>query len=163
MKSGVNFYLQKKVSLLISCGLAIWIMGIILTPLLAAGEWTFGQKIAAFGYFFYQPVCHQIPERSFWLYGFTLPVCARCFSFYLGGLFITGYYLFKDRIQMWKLSIYTFLVFPVAIDFLLEKFDIYTNLSGLRFATGLMLGIAIFQLFVLSLFDNSTKNSKGLI
>jgi uncharacterized membrane protein len=163
MKSRVNFYSPKKVSLIISCGLVIWIIGIILTPLLAAGEWVFGQKIAAFGYFFYQPVCHQIPERSFWLSGYTLPVCARCFSFYLGGLLITGYYIFKDKIQMWNLTIYILLVLPVALDFLLEKFDLYTNLSGLRFTTGLMLGIVIFQLFVVSFFANSIRKSKGLI
>ena len=29
-------------------------------------------------------VCHQIPERSFHLAGFQLPVCARCLGIYLG-------------------------------------------------------------------------------
>jgi uncharacterized membrane protein len=30
-------------------------------------------------------ICHQIPERSFYLHGFQLPVCARCFGLYAGG------------------------------------------------------------------------------
>jgi uncharacterized membrane protein len=30
-------------------------------------------------------ICHQIPERSFHLDAFQLPVCARCFGLYLGG------------------------------------------------------------------------------
>ena len=29
-------------------------------------------------------VCHQVPERSFYLAGFQLPVCARCLGIYLG-------------------------------------------------------------------------------
>ena len=31
-------------------------------------------------------VCHQIPERSFHLFGVQLPVCARCTGLYLSGL-----------------------------------------------------------------------------
>lgn len=30
-------------------------------------------------------VCHQLPDRSFHLYGVQLPVCARCTGLYLGG------------------------------------------------------------------------------
>ena len=30
-------------------------------------------------------ICHQLPERSFHLGGFQLPVCARCFGLYAGG------------------------------------------------------------------------------
>jgi uncharacterized membrane protein len=29
-------------------------------------------------------ICHQIPERSFHLASFQLPVCARCFGIYVG-------------------------------------------------------------------------------
>jgi uncharacterized membrane protein len=29
-------------------------------------------------------VCHQIPERSFYIAGFQLPVCARCIGIYAG-------------------------------------------------------------------------------
>lgn len=31
-------------------------------------------------------ICHQKPERSFTRAGVPLPVCARCFGLYLGGL-----------------------------------------------------------------------------
>ena len=30
-------------------------------------------------------ICHQIPDRSFHLDSFQLPVCARCFGLYVGG------------------------------------------------------------------------------
>ena len=34
---------------------------------------------------FFSQLCHQDPARSFVLAGVTLPVCARCLAFYLGG------------------------------------------------------------------------------
>ncbi|HEX9934586.1 MAG TPA: DUF2085 domain-containing protein, partial [bacterium] len=36
--------------------------------------------------FFFGPVCHQIPERSFKILGYPLAVCARCTGVYVGFL-----------------------------------------------------------------------------
>jgi len=54
-----------------------WVAALIAAPLLPgwAGAMVYG--IASF-------VCHQVPERSFYLAGFPLPVCARCLGIYLG-------------------------------------------------------------------------------
>ncbi|MBI4457023.1 MAG: DUF2085 domain-containing protein [Acidobacteria bacterium] len=35
---------------------------------------------------FFAPICHQIPQRSLWLFGKPLAVCARCSGFYFGFL-----------------------------------------------------------------------------
>jgi uncharacterized membrane protein len=153
----VNSNLSKKVTLAISLGLTMWIVGIVVTPLLAASEGLFGQKIASFAYFFYQPVCHQIHERSLLLEGYMFAVCVRCFSFYLGGLLTTVIYLFKDKIQMLKISRYILLVAPAVLDFGLEKFNLYPNIFVLRFLTGLLLGFAIFHLLFVSLSTNQAK------
>jgi len=138
------------VMLIINFGLFLWLLGIILTPILAASGLPIVQKIAAFAYFFYQPICHQMPDRSFWLEGFTLAVCVRCFSFYLGGFLITLIYLFKEKIRMWYFSIYLSLVIPAVLDFLLEKFGFYANVVDLRIFSGFMLGLAIFHLLLVS-------------
>jgi hypothetical protein len=61
---------------------------------------------------------------------------------------------------MWKLSKYSLLVAPAVLDFVLEKFHIYTNLIGLRFITGLLLGFAIFHLLLVSLSTAVPKIAK---
>lgn len=40
--------------------------------------------LAAFAYSVGGVVCHQLPERSFFVAGRQLPVCARCTGLYLG-------------------------------------------------------------------------------
>jgi len=157
----VNLIIRRSVVLILNLGLTMWLVGIVVTPMLAASGLPLGQKIAAFMYFFYKPVCHQMPERSFWLDGFTLAVCVRCISFYLGGLFVTFIYLFKDKIHVWKLSNYCLLVAPAVLDFFWEKFNLYTNIAGIRFLTGLLLGIALFHLLLVSLTTTSPARTKG--
>jgi uncharacterized membrane protein len=65
---------------------------VVLLPVLAAGGWV-GLLVAApllpvwagaIVYGFGSFICHQIPERSFHLAGFQLPVCARCLGIYAG-------------------------------------------------------------------------------
>jgi uncharacterized membrane protein len=41
---------------------------------------------------FFSQLCHQDPARSFAIAGTTLPVCARCLGFYLGGFAGIGTY-----------------------------------------------------------------------
>ena len=153
-----QFDINKKIILSVISGLILWLIGIIMTPLLASSGSLFGQKVAAFMYFFYKPVCHQISDRSFWLDGYVLTVCVRCFSFYLGGFLVSFVYFFKDRIKMWKMTSYALCILPAFLDFLLEKMNFYMNISGLRLLTGLLLGIAIFQLFLVSLSLKIAKN-----
>jgi uncharacterized membrane protein len=160
MKSRKILSFNKKVTVATFFGLGFWIAGIIITPVLANQEEIFFQKIAAFIYFFYQPVCHQIGDRSFLIDGFTMTVCVRCFSFYLGGFFITSFYLFKDKIQMWRISTYILLALPAFLDFSIEKLSFYSNIAEIRFLTGLLFGVVLFHLLLLSL---STKKAKPLL
>ena len=54
-----------------------WVALLIATPSLPG--WA-GAVVYGIGSF----ICHQIPERSFHLAGFQLPVCARCLGIYAG-------------------------------------------------------------------------------
>ncbi len=46
----------------------------------ARGWWLFAAAVYGVGSF----VCHQLPERSFQLFGAQMPVCARCTGIYAG-------------------------------------------------------------------------------
>ncbi|HXG01074.1 MAG TPA: DUF2085 domain-containing protein, partial [Bacteroidota bacterium] len=52
---------------------SLWCGLIILAPMLAASA----SPLAEYCYRFFQPVCHQRPERSFFLFGNQLGVCVR--------------------------------------------------------------------------------------
>lgn len=132
-------------------GLLIWLGGIFSAPLLAGSADPLLLRLSSFFYFFYQPVCHQLAERSFLMDGFALAVCVRCLAFYLGGLFISLFYLFKAKIGLWPLSVYILLAAPAVFDFLIEKIFVYDNTGSIRFISGLLLGVALFHLLILSL------------
>jgi predicted membrane protein DUF2085 len=54
-----------------------WLLLLVAAPLLAS-------PVAAVLYAAGSLICHQLPERSFHLQGFQLPVCARCLGIYGG-------------------------------------------------------------------------------
>ena len=55
----------------------VWLALLIVTPLAPS-------SLATLMYTAGAVVCHQIPERSFHLAGFQIPVCARCLGIYAG-------------------------------------------------------------------------------
>jgi uncharacterized membrane protein len=54
-----------------------WLAALIVTPFAPASFATAVYAVCGV-------ICHQIPERSFHLTGFQLPVCARCLGIYAG-------------------------------------------------------------------------------
>src|SRR5215469_12736664 len=83
-------------------------------------------------------VCHQQPERSFFLFGGSVAVCARCLGIYLGaavGLLIR----LQRRIAM------QLLVAAVAVnaaDWFIEIAGLHGNWMLVRFVLGIVLGAA---------------------
>jgi uncharacterized membrane protein len=66
--------------LLLLSATSVWVCGVWLAPL----GISLGRPEAAWLYLFYHPVCHQLSERSFFLLGYPLAVCHRCFGLYVG-------------------------------------------------------------------------------
>ncbi len=143
--------LRRRLVMLIMLGLGIWISGIILAPFLAALPHPLARKTAAFIYFFYQPVCHQLPERSAWINGYPMAVCIRCLAFYMGGLMASAACLYRGMTHLWSIRLYAFFVFPALADFLLEKLNVYHNMPSLRLVTGFLLGFAFTHLLVIAI------------
>jgi uncharacterized membrane protein len=82
-------------------------------------------------------VCHQRPDRSFVLFGGTVAVCARCLGAYVGAA--AGLLLWVPRQLAWRCFV------PVAalnaLDWLAEIIGLHGNLTSLRFALGIALGL----------------------
>jgi uncharacterized membrane protein len=147
MKTKIN-----KITLsLISLCLFLWLAGIILAPVVAVSNIKPFSFLSSVLYFFYQPVCHQLTERSFFINNIPMAVCVRCFAVYLGGWVLSIYYLRSKKITLWPLKRYVVLLMPFLVDLIFEKLQLYADIDLVRFITGFLLGIVIFQIFFLSI------------
>jgi len=117
-------------------GTALWLGAVLAAPLLRAGGWVAGDIL----HLAFSGICHQLPERSYWLAGHSLAVCARCWGLYCG--FALGVLLLPwlQRPAQWLLahprSVAIFVI-PLCVDLLLSN----THLS--RFLTGLVATLPI--------------------
>jgi uncharacterized membrane protein len=106
-------------------------------------------------------VCHQIPERTLWIGGNYLPVCARDTGAYLG--LCMGYLLLPLRRKeacgppnLWMTSL---MVTPMIIDALTQVLGFRTSTNELRLVTGCLFGVALspFLIYLISMVPLSRK------
>lgn len=83
--------------------------------------------------------CHQLPERSLFVRGWQLPVCARCLGILIGQPLGALAFLFGARTP-WLLD-GAFLLW-MFIDWLLQRLGILESTNGRRLATGTAAGFA---------------------
>ena len=113
---------------------AFFFLGLtIAAPILAAR----GNGLAAWIYLAFDPVCHQLSERSFHIDGHALAVCHRCFGLYSGALVGLLVVPLWTSARDWLLAeprrIALFLV-PMALDWALLSHNIPLS----RFFTGVL-------------------------
>jgi uncharacterized membrane protein len=84
-------------------------------------------------------VCHQRPERSFWIFGAPVAVCARCLGIYLGAAI--GLLLQTSR--RLTLQLLTIAAALNLLDVATEFAGLHGNWLVVRFALGLALGSTI--------------------
>jgi uncharacterized membrane protein len=130
---------------LLALGTLLFLCLIIGAPVAAAENHgsTAGVIYAAFS-----KICHQRPERSFFIMGYPLAVCSRCTGLYVGfSLALITYPLVRslqtvtapDRKWLFLAAV------PMALDFTLTFTGIWENTHSSRFLTGLLLGsVAVF-------------------
>jgi len=118
---------------------------IVIAPLAAAG----GHNGVAFAiYRAFGTLCHQIPERSYFIDGHKLAVCSRCTGIYAGFAFTLLIYPLLRSLRNTATpprSLLILAALPLAIDFSLTFFGIWENTHTSRLLTGLLLGsVAVF-------------------
>jgi uncharacterized membrane protein len=142
---------------------ALLVVGMILgAPLLQ----TNGHNAAAVTiYAAFSHLCHQIPERSFFIAGHQFAVCARCTGLYAGFAGATLCYpLFRSlrRTDTPKRRWLFLAAGPIAVDFSLTYFGFWENTHLSRLLTGALLG-AVSVLYVMpGLIELSTKDWRRL-
>jgi uncharacterized membrane protein len=103
-----------------------------------------GHNLLALGlYGVFNRLCHQIPERSFFVAGHQFAVCARCTGLYAGFTVATLCYPLVRSLQSTDSPPRRWLFIaavPLAIDFSLGFFGIWENTHLSRFVTGALLG-----------------------
>lgn len=120
----------------------LWIAAILLPPVAAAA----GDKWLAQGvYSFFGLICHQMPSRSFFIFGHQMGVCSRCFGVYSGLLAGVLAYPLWRRIEntdplprFWLFAA----MIPIGLDWSLTILGIWENTFTTRFVSGSILGIA---------------------
>jgi uncharacterized membrane protein len=123
-----------------AAGSVVLVSLIIGAPLaLNAGHAFWG--LAIYGAFSH--VCHQIPERSFFIAGHQFAVCARCTGLYLGFAVATVSYPLVRSLKRTKAPARKWLFLaaaPLAVDFAVGFLGIWENTHSSRFITGALLG-----------------------
>jgi len=112
---------------------------IILAPILASHAF---HVLSAAVYIFFSGICHQIPERSFWISEHPLAVCHRCSGIYLG-LFLGSLikFGFVHRSPQRRRKFLIAAISVLLMDALLPYAGLWRSAPFSRFLTGLLFGI----------------------
>jgi uncharacterized membrane protein len=100
----------------------------------------------------FQGLCHQIPDRSFWIQGQPMAVCSRCFGIYFG--FATGWVLMVPVMYIRKLmdiSINKIILIAIAanaMDFTGNILGLWENTLISRWGLGTAIGWSSALLFI---------------
>lgn len=87
--------------------------------------------------------CHQLPQRSFFVKGYQLPICARCCGILLG--YIISFILIILNIHFNPLFS-LIIILPMGLDGIIQFLTSYESNNIKRIITGLISGIGFIQL-----------------
>jgi uncharacterized membrane protein len=103
----------------------LFILPIVLYPMFMATGNPYLQDVAGVIKFLYHFICHQLPQRSLFIFGYQMAVDARSFALYtaflLGGI---GFGLAGKKLKplpFWTLALLTL---PIAIDGFMQLFGV---------------------------------------
>jgi uncharacterized membrane protein len=118
---------------------------IVVAPLAAAGGYG---DVAQGIYRAFGTLCHQLPERSYFIDGHKLGVCSRCTGLYGGFVFTLLLYPLIRSLRTTvtpRRGVLLLAAIPLLIDFSLTFFGVWQNTHASRLLTGALLGsVAVF-------------------
>lgn len=87
--------------------------------------------------------CHQIPERSFFIHGYQLPLCARCTGITIGYLLALLLCIFQIIVPP---ALSVFMLIPLIADGGAQLLFCIMSDNIRRFVTGLIFGVGYIHL-----------------
>ncbi|HKP84374.1 MAG TPA: DUF2085 domain-containing protein [Pyrinomonadaceae bacterium] len=131
---------------------------VVVAPLAAAGG---HGELAQVIYRAFAVLCHQRPDRSYFIDGHKLAVCSRCTGLYAGFVFTLLLYPLVRSLRTTTTPSPSWLLMaavPMGIDFSLTFLGIWENTHTSRLLTGVLLGsVAVFYV-VPGLMDLSLRS-----
>lgn len=120
----------------------VWNFAVFATPYLAYID----SPLAKPFYGFFSYTCHQLPDRSLYLFGHQFPVCARDTAFYLAmliGGFALPFFTDTRSKRMPHLLILVIAIIPLGIDGLTQLLGWRESTNLIRIITGGVAGLAV--------------------
>ena len=130
---------------------------IVLAPVAAANGHS---EIARGIYGGFRTLCHQLPERSYFIAGHKLAVCSRCTGLYGGFALTLLLYPLVRSLRATAIPARKWLILatlPLLIDFSLTFFSLWENTHTSRLVTGFLLGSAAVFYVMPGIIDLSFK------
>ncbi len=126
--------------LLVNVGVAVFAALPFVAPYLMAVGW---QGTAALIYTAYSYTCHQLPYRSFYLFGYQMAYCERDTAIYLSVLAAgLAFGHWRSRLPRLSFRAYLLLIAPMAVDGFTQLFGWRESTWQLRVVTGTLFGVA---------------------
>jgi uncharacterized membrane protein len=125
---------------------------IVLAPYLMSIKQDF---LASVIYIGFSHSCHQLPERSFFIFGYKMAVCQRCTAIYAGFLLMTLIYPLIRKIDGVKTPGKLLLVaalIPMGLDGGLQLIHVYQSNPIQRVVTGGIFGLVL-PLYVIPVYN----------
>jgi len=127
---------------------AVWLLGIIGAPFLSSvGLDSLSRSFFAS----YSRVCHQKAERSIFIFGGQMAVCARCFGIYLGflvGTIALPMYSKIENVRIPDAKLVLLSAIPLAIDGLTQLTGFRESNNELRLLTGFLFGLIVISYLI---------------
>jgi len=145
LASGLFIMVSDRTYYVILGGAVLWCAAIVVAPLCASESGLVG-SLGSGLYLFFHPICHQLDDRSFHIFGKPLAVCIRCLAIYGG--FLVGVVLYagigrRARGILSFRAILLWSVVPMLLDVVLDAIDVHQSTTLTRCITGLLFGVVI--------------------
>lgn len=137
---------------LTAAGTLLWLAAVFAAPWLRSR----GAGGAGFFYACFAPICHQLPARTFLLWGYPMAVCARCFGVYsgfAGGVLLYPFLRGFSAARLPALKMLILASAPIVVDTSANVLKLWNTAGIPRFLFGFAWGLILPFYFLTGLLE----------